>query len=62
MPGGTRKAVALTREPGHLLDKFKANAIGLHSRGRWRRSHKSQTYSAHTLVDVGRRLTAVDFV
>ena len=62
MPGGTRKAVALTREPGHLLDKFKAYASGLHLRGRWRRSHKSQTYSAHTLVDVGRRLTAMDFV
>lgn len=61
MPGGTRKAVSLTREPGHLLHNFKAYAAAMHARMEWRREGHN-TYTAKALVDAGRRLTSVDFI
>ena len=43
MPGGTRKAVGLTAEPGHLLHNFRAYAAGLHLREAWRKDgHRFQ--------------------
>ena len=62
LPGGTRKAVALTREPGHLLSNFRAYAAGVHLRREWRQQAKAGTYTLEVLVDAGRRLTALDFV
>ena len=61
MPGGTRKAVTLCGEPGHLLDNFKAYAAGLHLREAWRREEHT-TFTQTVLVDAGRRLTALSFV
>ena len=61
MPGMTRKAAGLSREPGHLLDNFKAYAAGIHVRREWtREGHAGNTLSS--LAEAGRRLTALDFV
>ena len=61
--GGTRKVVALSKCVANLLCNFRACFAGMHarlaqSRGPGRRG--SQRVS--TLVDVGRRLAAVNFV
>jgi hypothetical protein len=61
LPGLTRKAAGLSREPGHLLDNFTAYAAGLHLRREWTREGHN-THSLTSLVDVGRRLTALNFV
>ena len=61
LPGLTRKAAGLSREPGHLLDNFRAYAAGLHLRREWTREGHT-THSLYSLVEAGRRLTALDFV
>jgi hypothetical protein len=61
LPGMTRKAAGLSREPGHLLDNFKAYAAGIHVRREWtREGHAGNTL--FSLAEAGRRLTALDFV
>ena len=60
LPGMTRKAVQLCSEPGHLLDNFKAYAVGLHVREAWRAEGHDQ--KASKLIDAGRRLTSVQLV
>ena len=62
MPGGTRKAVGLGGEPGHLLANYAAYAAGLHGRMEWKRLGHGKQYNARVLVDCGRRLTALDFL
>ena len=60
LPGMTRKAVQLCTEPGHLLDNFKAYAVGLHIREAWRQAGHDQNTSK--LIDAGRRLSSVQLV
>ena len=62
MPGMTRQAAALTREPGNLVHNFRAYVAGMHMWEFWRRENGTKTYSQETLVDTGRRLTDVPFV
>ena len=61
LPAPTRKAVGLASEPGNVIANFTAYAAGLHARREWRRDGHGST-SLSELVDMGRRLVAVDFV
>jgi hypothetical protein len=61
LPGLSRKVVALTREPGHLLQNFAAYALGAHGRLAHKRAGKSGP-SVGMIVEGGRRLTSLNFV
>ena len=61
MPGMTRKAVGLASEPGNLLANFAAYVAGLHARMEWKREGHGQ-HNVGTMIEIGRRLTTLDFV
>jgi hypothetical protein len=62
MPGMTRQAGQLTREPGNLIHNYKAYALAIHAREAYFREYKGNKYNLTTLADASRRLTTVDFV
>ena len=62
MPGITRKAVSLTREPGHLLHNLPAYALGLRAKLEMKREHQQGQQNLTVLIEAGRRLTSVDLV
>ena len=61
LPGITRKGVTLTREPGHLLDNLPAYAVAMPGKAALKREHRGQ-HNLELLIEVGRRLTAVDTI
>ena len=62
LPGGTRKAVSLSQEPGHLLHNLPAYVAGLHGKLAYKRAGHLQKLGVSTIIDGGRRLTSLDFI
>ena len=59
--GGTRKVVALANTVGHLIKMHRTLHAAMHARiGQSRARRSSQTISH--LIDVGRQISALDFV
>lgn len=62
LPGLSRKAVALSEEPGHLLDNLPAYVAAMHAKLAYKRAGHSQKTTVGSIVSGGRRLASLDFV
>ena len=62
LPGLARKVGSASRGPAVLLRNFKSFAAALHARLALRDGGDTSKHSKEDLINVGRRLTALDFV